>query len=293
MRRTRSIGLCLLAAPVLAGGHAAAARSVRGPVDVLYAGSLVSLMQGSIGPRFDAATGYSFTGFAAGSTALASEIKGKTQLGDVLVSASTQADASLEGAANGNWVSWYAAFGKTELMLGYNPASRFAHDLRTMPWYKVITRPGFLLGRTDPAIDPKGELTLTALRRAAQAYHDPPLLSLIKSSANVFPEQAMVGRLEAGQLDAGFFYGVEAKAAGFPTISLGKVRLFAPYTVTILNRAPDEAAAESFVSYLLGPTAAGLMRRRGIVVRERPQLVGAGAAVPARLRRLFASTQRR
>ena len=159
------IGLCCMGGAVLGGAAAAATPRGSGPVDVLYAGSLVDLMQSAIGPKFDDATGYAFAGFSAGSTALAAEIKGGTEVGDVFVSAGTQADASLEGAANGSWVSWYANFGKTELLLAYNPASSFAHDLETMPWYKVVTLPGFLLGRTDPAIDPKGVLTVDALKR--------------------------------------------------------------------------------------------------------------------------------
>lgn len=284
-----SIGVCCAAGPQLVGGSATAAQRGSGPVGVLYAGSLAELMQSAVGPQFEAATGYVFTGFAAGSTALAGEIKGKAQVGDVFISAGSQADASLEGAANGNWVSWYATFGKTELLLGYNPASSFAHDLETMPWYRVVTMPGFLLGRTDPAVDPKGVLTVDALKDAARAYRDPALLSLTRSTTNVFPEQTMIGRLEAGQLDAGFFYAVETKAAGLPVIRLGKAELYAPYTVTVLNRAPDEAGAESFVSYLLGGKADGAMSAHGIVVRKPPQLVGPRSAVPKPLRKLFPS----
>src|SRR5271169_4606088 len=81
-----------------------------GPVDVLYAGSLLDLMQRQIGPAFARATGYTVSGFSAGSTALASEIKGGTQQGDVFISASPAVNTTLEGSANGNWVSWYAAF---------------------------------------------------------------------------------------------------------------------------------------------------------------------------------------
>ena len=50
-----------------------------GPVDVLYAGSLVNLMTKQIGPAFNTATGYTFTGFSGDSGSLATEIKGKVQ----------------------------------------------------------------------------------------------------------------------------------------------------------------------------------------------------------------------
>ncbi len=83
------------------------------------------------------------------------------------VSASPNADTKLIGASNGNWVRWYVEFGTTPLEIGYNPNSRFATALKTEPWYKVVTQPGFLLGRTDPATDPKGALAVTAIKRAA------------------------------------------------------------------------------------------------------------------------------
>ena len=46
----------------------------------------------------------------------------------MFVSASPAVNATLEGAANGNWVSWYATFATTPLVLGYNPTSKFAAD---------------------------------------------------------------------------------------------------------------------------------------------------------------------
>ena len=34
---------------------------------------------------------------------------------------------TLEGTANGDWVSWYAAFATSPLVLGYYPKSNFVH----------------------------------------------------------------------------------------------------------------------------------------------------------------------
>jgi molybdate/tungstate transport system substrate-binding protein len=56
-------------------------------VNVLYAGSLVNLMERSIGPAFEKATGEHFRGYAAGSNKIANEIKGKLRRGDVFISA--------------------------------------------------------------------------------------------------------------------------------------------------------------------------------------------------------------
>jgi molybdate/tungstate transport system substrate-binding protein len=245
------------------GGGATTARHT-GPVDVLYAGSLLDLMQQRIGPAFAKATGDTLDGFSAGSAALANEIKGRVQRADVFISAAPSVNRTLEGSGNGDWVSWYVTFGRSPLVLGYNPSSAFARALRTKPWYEVVGQPGFLLGRTDPATDPKGVLAVEALDRAARAHHLPMLASLAASSSDVFPETTLVGRLQAGQFDAAFLYRVEAAAAHIPTVSLSGVDLQAAETVTILNRAPHPAAARAFVVFLLGPPGRRLVTEGGI-----------------------------
>ncbi|HEY5104996.1 MAG TPA: substrate-binding domain-containing protein, partial [Acidimicrobiales bacterium] len=160
---------------VTTSASAASAKKASGAVDVLYAGSLLDLMQQQLGPAFQKATGYTVSGFSAGSTALASEIKGGTEVGDVFISASPSVNATLQGASNGNWVSSYSEFGFSRLVLGYNPKSKFAKLLRTKSWYNVVDMPGFLLGRTDPVTDPKGVLVVDALEGVALSHNLPAL----------------------------------------------------------------------------------------------------------------------
>ena len=256
----------------------AATRS--GPVDVLYAGSLVTVMQKDIGPAFHTATGYTVSGFSAGSKDLAAEIKGKTQVGDVFVSASQGVNKSLEGSANGNWESWYETFGASPVVLGYNPRSKFAKALRTKPWYQVLAEPGILVGRTDPTTDPKGTLAVKALDEAADQYNEPQLRTLASESSDVYPEETLVGRLQAGQLDAGFFYLSEAVPAEIPHVALkGIATLAASYTVSILHGAPHPAAARAFVEFLLGPKARALILQNGFDVFHPAKVSGTG--VPA------------
>lgn len=252
-----------------------------GPVNVLYAGSLVDLLEKQIGPAFNTASGYSFTGFAGGSTALAFQIKAKVHRGDVFISASPKVNTSLEGVANGNWVSWYATFANSPLVIGYSSKSKFAEDLETKPWYQVVGEPGFLLGRTDPATDPKGALALTALKSAATTDNEPALARQGSTTGNVFPEETLVGRLQAGQLDAGFFYSSEAVAAHIPTVPLIGEDLKATYTITVLDQAPDEAGAEAFVGFLLGPEGQTVLKSDGFDVVTPPVVAGVASAVPA------------
>ncbi len=247
-----------------------------GNAAVLYAGSLVELMQKQIGPGFHAATGYSVNGFSAGTTDLVTDIKGKVKKGDVFISASPTANAGLQGSKNGNWVSWYAEFATSRLVLGYNPKSKFASQLKTKPWYDVVTESGFRLGLTPPATDPKGVLAVKALDETATAKHLPALKALGSKTADQFPEETLVGRLQSGQLDAGFFYAAEASAASLPTVPLTGTDLTAGYTITVLNNAPDQAAAEAFVEYFLGPKAVPYFKRDGFDRITPPKVSGSG-----------------
>src|SRR5271167_380546 len=90
-----------LSAPATGAGAGSPTKAKgSGTVDVLYAGSFLDLMEQQVDPAFHRATGYTVSGFSAGSTALATEISGGTQVGDVFISASPAVNASLEGSAN-------------------------------------------------------------------------------------------------------------------------------------------------------------------------------------------------
>ena len=259
----------------------------KGALSVLYAGSLVNLMEHDMGPAFARASGYAYEGYGAGSTELVSQIKGGIRYGDVFISASPSANQGLQGSANHNLVSWYATFAKAPLVIGYNPNSQFASDFRSKPWYQVITEPSIRIGRTDPTLDPKGKLTVDALTQAASTLSMPSLAAALPTFA-VFPEETLVGRLESGQLDAGFFYSNEAKEQNIPTVQLTPVALSATYTVTVLNNAQHAAAGAAFVAYLLGATGHATLTRHGITVLQ-PSLTGDSSAVPASLRSLVSS----
>ncbi len=270
-----STAVALAAIGGASSSSAAAANKAHGKVQVLYAGSLETLMERTVGPAFHKATGYTFAGYPAGSTDLASEIKGKVRQGDVFLSASSKADASLEGKDNGGWVSWYAPFASTKLVLGYNPNSQFASALTSRPWYQVVTQPGFRLGFTDPTLDPKGVLAVAALNTAATQYNEPELSQIATDQSDLFPEEDLIGRLQAGQLDAGFFYTVEASAAKIPTVSLGSINETATYTITVLKHAPDAAGGQAFVKFLLSSKGKRLLKAVGLTM-ARPVEVGRG-----------------
>lgn len=276
------VGVALL---VPAAGASAASARASGDVDVLSAGSLDTLMTKSVGPAFHKATGYTLSDISGGSSTLAADIKNRIYAADVFVSASPTVTQSLEGKKNGNWVSWYGDFADSPEVLGYDPQSKFANDLRTKPWYDVITQPGFLLGRTNPSQDPGGVLAYKALTETAKAEHIPALNKLATETSDEYPETVEQAGIQNGQLDASFMYAADAISQGSPYVKLvGPKSLSAlagEYTISILKGSRHMAAAEAFIKFLLGPTGQAEMKRDKFGVVTPAKVSGSG--VPSTL----------
>ena len=276
-------GAALLAATALLVLPAQAAFAA-GTVNVVYAGSLVNLMEHGVGPAFDKATGDQFQGYAGGSVGLANQIKGKLRKGDVFISANPKVNASLMGAANGDWVKWYIAFAQSPLVIGYNASSKFAADFKSKPWYQVLSEPGIRIGRTDAKLDPKGALTVALMKQAETFYKSPGLsqkvLGAPDNPAQVLPEETLVGRLQSGQLDVGFFYSTETSDAKIPALNLPpEIAPKAVYTVTMLRDAPNADGADKFVAFLLGPGGRDLLKEHGLTL-QKMAVSGDAGAVP-------------
>ncbi|RDK03353.1 extracellular solute-binding protein [Paraburkholderia lacunae] len=276
----------VMAAPVVAQDNT---------VNVLYAGSLVNLMERSVGPAFEKATGQQFRGYAAGSNKIANEIKGKLRRGDVFISASPKVNGSLMGEANGDHVTWYVNFAESPLMIGYNPRSRFAADFGSKRWDQVLQEPGIRIGRTDPKLDPKGAFTVEMMTRAAELYHQPDLvektLGAADNPAQVLPEETLVGRLQSGQLDAGFFYSTETADLKIPAIRPApELQAKASYTLTILSDAPNHAGASRFVDFLLSAQGRALLKQHGVDV-VKPTVSGNVQAMPPSVQAVIDAAQ--
>lgn len=288
MSTARAVAGMMLGAIALLCVRTAAARGV---VNVLYAGSLIDLMEHQVGPAFDRASGDHMRGFAGGSKRLANEIRGHLRRADVFLSAAPRVNLLLMGRHHGDWVRWYVIFAQSALVIGYNPSSRFAAAFKARPWYRVLESPGFRLGRTDPRLDPKGALTMKLMRNAQTYYHVPGLAARVlgapENPAEVLPEETLIGRLQSGQLDAGIFYSTETSQAHIPAIGLpAAIAPKALYTITIVRHAPDRRAAQAFVSFLLGPRGRRLMKRSGLSLRP-PTVSGDAHSLPAPIRALL------
>ncbi len=279
IRSTRGAALLFAAALLVLPAQAAFAA---GTVNVVYAGSLVNLMEHGVGPAFDKATGDQFQGYAGGSVGLANQIKGKLRKGDVFISANPKVNASLMGAPNGDWVKWYIAFAQSPLVIGYNASSKYAADFKSKPWYQVLSEPGIRIGRTDAKLDPKGALTVALMKQAETFYKNPGLaekvLGAADNPAQVLPEETLIGRLQSGQLDVGFFYSTETSDAKIPALNLPpEIAPKAVYTVTMLRDAPNADGADKFVAFLLGPGGRDLLKKHGLTLQNMAVSGDAGA----------------
>lgn len=147
---------------------------------------------------------------------------------------------------------------------------------------------GIRIGRTDPRLDPKGALTVQLLNHAEQVYKLPGLtqkvLGDLENPVQVRPEENLVGRLQSGQIDAGFFYSTEASDMKIPAIPLpADVALSAHYTVTVLRDAANPSGAARFVAFLLGPQGQAIMRQHGLDAIK-PAVTGDAQAAPSSVR---------
>jgi molybdate/tungstate transport system substrate-binding protein len=287
-------------------------------VSVLYAGSLATVMEKGIGPAFTKATGYGYEGEAQGSLGGAQMIRDHLRTPDVFVSADPLVNSQiLMGPQNHSMVKWFTVLAASQLVLAYNPQSKFVAKFQDAaagrtPWYDVLGTPGLRFGRGDASIDPKGYRTIFMFDLAAKYYHRadiPKLLGDPMNPAQVFPEIALLARVESGQFDAGIFYKHEILVHHLPYLQLppqinlgdpqfsklyaqesyktksGEVIPGAPilFTITIPEAAPHRDGAVAFVHYVLA--SQDMLRQFGFGIV--PHSVGGDSnAVPAELRPL-------
>ena len=198
-----------------------------GEVNVLYAASLISVMETKIGPAFSN-LGYDYRGEGHGSIQDANMIIDGQRSPDVFISVGEQPITKLIDN-NPSLAKWYLGFASDDLVIAYNPKSHFAADFKkvkagSIPWYQVLAKPGIKFLRSDPLLDPKGCYTVIATKLADILYHNSTLSSsILKGERNqdqVRPEELLLTLLDTGEADAIPAYKHEAIERGFPFISL-------------------------------------------------------------------------
>jgi molybdate/tungstate transport system substrate-binding protein len=190
-------------------------------LDVAYAGSMTSVMEGPIKQAAARALGIEMRGRAQGASGLAALIAGGSIHPDVFISVTP---GPVETVKKAGKVERAFPIARTEMVIAYNPQSRFAPQLKEGPWWRVLQQPGLRFGRTDPVTDPQGRNIIFTVQLAAGYYHQPDLVNrILKDSINpeqIFSEPSIQARLQSGQLDAASAYKIQPSAFHLPYLSL-------------------------------------------------------------------------
>jgi len=133
----------------------------KGKVFAMYAASLIKTFEQTLGPSFEKKTGYTYVGEARGSVQIANMIIDGQRRPDIFVSAGTIPIMKLlnQQQQQRPFAQWLVKFALAEMVIAYSPTSRYHLDLEKaksgqIPWYQVLSQPGFKFGRTDPDLDP-------------------------------------------------------------------------------------------------------------------------------------------
>jgi molybdate/tungstate transport system substrate-binding protein len=210
-----------------------ASKAAKGSVSVAYASSLEYLNEKVVGPAFTRAEGYRYSGTGAASGTLESEIAAKEITPNVFESVGGDNITPLEP----KFTSWYIPYAGTQMVVAYNPKSKYASQFKafadgTKPLsglFTLLETPGLKLGRTDPNIDPQGRDFIYMLELAQSYYHLPSdTVSKIlgtsdfgtASSSQVYSESSLDSVLASGQLDASSAFITQAIELHLPYIKL-------------------------------------------------------------------------
>ncbi len=245
------------------------------PVSVLYAGSLVTPMEGPIKSAL-AAQGIDFLGQGAGSKALANLISAGLKNPDVFVSVDPKLVIGL-----GAKVSRAYTFAGTSLGIGWSDKSRFASSFAAAAAGKrtlldALTMNGLVIGRTDPKLDPKGVYTIQAMTILAGGPGEKRILGDDENPAQTFPEEDLLTRIETGQADAGFFYKTEAIARHLHFLALPGAAAMSDkitYTIAVMKDAPHPHEADAFAQFILTGQGKAILQKAGVEYLQTPREV--------------------
>jgi molybdate/tungstate transport system substrate-binding protein len=198
-------------------------------LDVAYAGSMGSMMEGPVKTGVASALQIAMHGRAQGSDALAQLIAGGSIVADVFIPVTATPVRTVLAAQK---TSSATPIARTEMVIAYSPKSGYAADFdaaasrrRGAPaWYEILTRPGVRFGRTDPSADPQGRNIIFTLQLAERYYRQPGLANRILgetiNAAQIFSEPTVEARLQSGELDAAAAYKIQPGPFGLPYVTL-------------------------------------------------------------------------
>jgi molybdate/tungstate transport system substrate-binding protein len=291
-REALARGLSIAVATALAGLPLHLLADELAPLDVAYAGSMGSMMEGPVKSAAARTLKIDFHGRAQGSSALAQLIAGGSIRPDIFISVTPGPVLTILRAGKAESAQPIA---HTEMVIAYSPKSRFASRFDAAAkgkedLWKILLEPGLRFGRTDPVTDPQGRNIIFTMMLAAKANKQPDLVEKILGPAinekQIFTEPTVMARLQSGQLDASSAYKIQPGPLNLPYVPLpGEINLsgqnvraehpdvtlpvsgksYTPepliYYAAVLKDAPNAKGAAAFMEWLKGNEAQAIFRK--------------------------------
>src|SRR6185312_4218208 len=219
-------GLIMAAGIALAGFPLRLLPDDLASLDVAYAGSMGSMMEGPIKSAAARILKIEFHGRAQGSSALAQLIVGGSIRSDVFIPVTPGPALTI---IRGGKADSAQPIAHTEMVIAYSPKSRFASRFDAAAkgkenLWKILLEPGLRFGRTDPVTDPQGRNIIFTMMLAAKTTSQPDLVEKILGPAinekQVFTEPTVMARLQSGELDASSAYKIQPGPLNLPYVPL-------------------------------------------------------------------------
>lgn len=265
--------------------------------NIAYAGSLQLVNDQVIAPAFTKTTGIQYQGRGGGALGVAHLIASGEITPSVFESIGT-APYEMMGKKTPKWAIGFAS---SPLVVAYSPNSPYASQLNAIAsgkaplkeLFSLMKQPKFHLGRTNPDTDPQGQAFILMMQLAQKQLKLPAgtaskILGSDTNSRQIFAEEAILSRLQSGQLDATSAFLPEAIQHHLPYIALpakmnmgnptyksiyasvhiqvnGKIVKGSPieiYLATVPGNS-GQVAGEKFISFVLSKQGRQIYKQNG------------------------------
>ena len=268
---------------------------LQGELIIFHAGSLTVPVKELSAAFQKQYPGVKFKTEAAGSRTTARKVSELGREADLVMSADYTV---IDNLLIPDFADWNIRFARNQMVIAYTERSKYAAEIDSDNWYRVLLREGVVYGHSDPNADPCGYRTLLVWQLAEKHYGVPGLYKQLDEHCppeNVRPKETdLIALLESGDMDYAFeyrsvavqhdlkfvelpdeinlsqvkfadLYGqaeveLSGKEPGQTIIMKGKPIV---YGVTIPKNAPHRELAIAFVKFLLGPDGQAIMGRAG------------------------------
>jgi molybdate/tungstate transport system substrate-binding protein len=261
-------------------------------LEVAYAGSMGSMMEGPLKSSVAQTLQLDMHGRAQGSSALAQLIVGGSIRPDVFIPVTP---GPMWTVLHGGKAEIAYPVAHTEMVIAYSPKSRFAARFEAANqgkdhWWEILQEPGLRFGRTDPVADPQGRNIIFTMMLAAKVFQQPDLvekvLGPVINEKQIFTEPTVQARLQSGELDAASAYKIQPGPFNLPYLTLpreinlggqdvhgdhpdvtltvgGKTYTPEPliYYAAVMKDASNAKGAAAFTEWLKSSEAQGIFRR--------------------------------